>query len=65
MEKDFKRKYRELDDTTKKKISQSLTGQRKSFDHRQHISRGLTNYWKGVPSKNNCEIEDIMLDEEK
>ena len=50
--KDYKRQHRELDDDTKQKISQSLTGKSKSFTHVQNISKGLKNYWKTVPSQN-------------
>lgn len=50
--KNYKRQYRELDDDTKQKISQSLTGKNKSFTHAQNISQGLKDYWKTVPSQN-------------
>lgn len=50
--KDYKRQHRELDDTTKEKISQSLKGKSKSFSHVQNISQGLKDYWKSVPSQN-------------
>lgn len=48
---EYKRKYRELDDEVKQKISQSTKGKRKSFSHRQHLSQALTDYWKEVPSR--------------
>lgn len=48
---EYKRKYRELDDEVKQKISQSTKGKRKSFSHRQHLSQSLTDYWKSVPSR--------------
>lgn len=50
---EYKRKYRELDDSVKKKISQSSQGKRKSSFHRQHISQALKRYWDTVPSRNN------------
>lgn len=50
--KNYKRQYRELDDETKKKISQSLKGRSKSYSHVQNISKGLKSYWQNVPSKN-------------
>lgn len=46
-----KRKYRELSDETKQKISNSTRGKAKSESHRQHISQGMVNYWKSVPNK--------------
>lgn len=48
---EYKRKYRELDDDTKQKISQSSKGKPKSYSHRQHLSQSLTDYWKTVPSR--------------
>lgn len=50
--KNYKRKFRELDDETKQKISQALRGKSKSYSHTQHISQGLKAYWQNVPSKN-------------
>ena len=46
-----KRQYREMDDMTKQKISQSLKGRVKSPSHVEKISQGLKNYWQTVPSK--------------
>lgn len=46
-----KRQYRQLDDATKAKISQSLLGRSKTQDHVNAISNGLKNYWKGIPNK--------------
>lgn len=48
-----KRVYRELDDETKRKISQAMKGRHKSYGHRQKISRSMKDYWRGVPSRNN------------
>lgn len=48
---EYKRKYRELDDEVRQKISQSTKGKRKSFSHRQHLSQALQDYWKTVPSR--------------
>lgn len=54
MEKNFKRKYRERDEITKMKISNSLRNRSKSASHRQAISQGLKNFYKSLPSiKNN------------
>lgn len=41
----YKRKYREMDDATKQKISDSLRNRSKSASHRTAISDGLKNYW--------------------
>ena len=48
-----KRVYRELDDETKRKISQAMKGRHKNYAHRQKISRSMRDYWRGVPSRNN------------
>jgi hypothetical protein len=61
---EYKRKYRELDDSVKKKISQSSRGKRKSFFHRQHISQALKNYWDTVPSRGNNEVKQSNSDEQ-
>lgn len=48
---EYKRKYREMDDATKAKISQSLKGRSKSFSHIENIKQGLRNYWASIPNK--------------
>ena len=48
---DYKRQYREMDDATKQKISQSLRGRSKGTSHKENISAGLKKYWSNVPSK--------------
>lgn len=53
MDNNYKRQYRQLDDTTKQKISQSLKGRTKSSTHAQAISDGLKKYWTTVPSQPN------------
>lgn len=45
------RRYRELSDMTKMKISQKLRGRSKSETHKEAISNGLKAYWRGVPNK--------------
>lgn len=45
------RRFRELDQVTKAKISQSLKGRCKSETHKEAISQGLKNYWRTVPNK--------------
>ncbi len=49
----YKRQYRQLDDATKQKISQSLKNRSKSMSHKENISNGMKEYWKGVPNKPN------------
>lgn len=51
MEKNKKRKYRELDDTTKQKISLSSKGKHKSETHKQHISKSMIDYWRSIPHR--------------
>lgn len=46
-----KRVYRELDDETKRKISQAMKGRHKNYAHRQKISRSMKDYWRHVPNK--------------
>ena len=46
-----KRQYRELDDSVKQKISQSMRGRSKSESHKERISNGLKQYWKQIPNK--------------
>lgn len=53
--KEYKRKFRERDELTKQKISNSLKNRTKSASHCQAISDGLKSYWESVPSKNNNE----------
>lgn len=55
MEKEFKRKFRERNEITKMKISNSLRNRAKSAEHCKAISQGLKNYWEGVPSIMNNE----------
>jgi hypothetical protein len=55
MEKNFKRKFRERDEITKMKISNSLRNRTKSISHRKALSQALKKYWEGVPSQNNAE----------
>ena len=51
VEMEYKRKYREMDDATKQKISQSLKGRSKSMSHKENIRNGLIHYWEQVPNK--------------
>lgn len=54
MTNNFKRQYRERDEITKMKISNSLRNRKKSASHCQAISKGLKSYWEGFPSQNNA-----------
>lgn len=49
--KNYKRKYREMDDKTKQKISASLTGRPKTDQHKQNISNGLKAMWEKIPHR--------------
>ena len=49
--KEYKRQYRELSDETKQKISNSSRNRPKSDQHKQHISRGMKDYWQNVPNR--------------
>ena len=51
MDKQYKRKYRELDDDVKRRISASTMNRPKSDLHRKHISQAMVDYWSSVPSK--------------
>lgn len=55
MEKQYKRKTREMADATKQKISAALRGRSKSPSHCQAISDGLKaetgGYWSKIPPK--------------
>ena len=51
MNNQYKRQYRELQDTTKAKISAASKGKRKSTSHKIHISQALKNYWQQVPHR--------------
>ena len=50
-QKQYKRQYREMDDATKQKISQSLKGRSKTPTHCQATSDGLKKAWQRIPSK--------------
>ena len=57
--KPYKRQYREMEDTTKQKISQNSKNKPKSTEHKMHISQAMKKYWDGVPSRhpdNNNEV---------
>lgn len=49
--KNYKRKYRQLDDDVKARIAASLKNRGKSLAHRNAISQSMVNYWKTVENK--------------
>lgn len=59
--KNYKRQYRELDDATKQRISQSSRNKPKSEQHKQHISQAMIDYWQTVPSRS--DNDDTTTDE--
>lgn len=55
-----KRQYRELNNETKLKISQSLKYHNKSEAHKQAIAKAMKLYWETIPHKpkDEKEVED-------
>ena len=45
---DYKRQYRELDQETKQKISDSSRNKPKSEEQKKRISQGMLKYWEGI-----------------
>ena len=45
------RRFRQMDDAVKLRISQSLRGRTMSETHKQAISNGMKAYWAGIPNK--------------
>ena len=58
MNKTTKRKFRELSDETKAKISQSLRGRSKTTTHAENISKAMKEYWKHIPSNKDLEPQN-------
>ena len=60
--KEYKRQYRELEDATKQKISQSSKNKPKSEIHKQHISQAMIDYGETVEHRPNDEttVDDII-----
>ncbi len=58
----YKRRYRELDDVTKHRISLSMSNRQKSETHKEAISQSMKDYWSKVKHepKSTTTIEDIM-----
>jgi len=48
---EYKRQYRELDDETKQKISNSSRNRPKSEQHKERISQSMHKYWETVPHR--------------
>ena len=59
--KQYKRQYRELEDATKQKISQSSKNKPKSEIHKQHIRQGMIDYWETVEHRpDETTMDDII-----
>lgn len=61
----MKRQFRQLNDMTKSRISQSLRGRSMSEAHKQAISDSMKAYWATIPNKpnENNESEKQFKDE--
>lgn len=55
---EYKRQWRELEDTTKEKIGKALRGKPKSSYHKEHIRQSMLNYWSGVGHKPTPQDDD-------
>jgi len=60
---EYKRQWRELEDTTKEKISKALRGKSKSSFHKENIRRSMLDYWRTVEHKPTQDDEDSESDE--
>lgn len=62
----MKRQFRQLNDMTKLRISQSLRGRLMSETHKQAISDGMKAYWATIPNKpsENNKSENQIKNEE-
>lgn len=59
-----KRLYRQLDDTTKNKISKALVGKKKSEHTKRLISRKMTEYWKTIKDRpQQLSMDEYLKDE--
>lgn len=59
----MKRVFRELSDDTKRKISMSSKGKAKSYNHKQHISQSMKDYWNRIPHR--YEVSDTTYQGEE
>lgn len=48
---EMKRKFRQLDEATRKLISKKLKGRKMSESHKVTISKGMKKYWANIPNK--------------
>ena len=60
---EYKRKWRELEDSTKNKISRALKGKSKSSYHKEHIRQSMLDYWQTVGHKPTQDDEEENTDE--
>ena len=60
---EYKRLWRELEDSTKEKISKALKGKSKSSFHKENIRRSMLDYWRTVEHKPTQDDEDSESDE--
>ena len=60
---EYKRQWRELEDSTKEKISNAMKGKSKSSYHKEHIRQSMLNYWAQVGHKPTQDDEDSESDE--
>ncbi len=58
----MKRKVRERSEETKRKISESLKGRKKTEEHKQAISMALKKYWVTVPNAEDNEYIIVLND---
>ena len=63
---EYKRQYRDLPNEVKEKISASMKGKPKSYNHKEHIRQGMRKYWSNVPRKvqdhENNDVEPLNAD---
>jgi hypothetical protein len=60
---EYKRQWRELEDSTKEKISKAMKGKVKSFNHKEHIRQSMLDYWRTVEHKPTQDDEEGNADE--
>lgn len=60
-QKQYKRQYRQLPQSVKDKISQSMRGKMKSPSHCAAISAGLKKAWEQIPNKPATQDDDSVL----
>ena len=60
---EYKRQCRELENSTKEKISKAMKGKAKSFNHKEHIRQSMLDYWSQVEHKPTQDDEDFESDE--